>query len=89
MSAVTLVRTAAAPTTTGPAKVAAHALLGFVLGVLAALVPAGFVTYVLRTQLPLAATVLHGSAALVVAAFLALCTGLAVAVCCAARAAHT
>jgi hypothetical protein len=83
MAAVTIVRTAS-----GTTRVATAALLGFVLGALVAIGPAAFVASALRTQLPLAATVLHGSALLVVAAFLALCTGLAVAVCCAARAAR-
>ena len=61
---------------------------GFVAGFLAAVVPASFVTHVLRSQLPLAGSAVHGRTAFVVALVLSVCVGVAGAVCSAARAAR-
>lgn len=61
------------------------ALEGFLVGFLAALIPAAFVTNVIADQLPLGAAVVTGGTAQAFAAVLALVVGLATAVCRAAR----
>ncbi len=61
---------------------------GFVAGFTLAVVPAAYVTRVLRDLLPLGAAVLHGDTAFVVALVLAVSVGVATAVCVAARAAR-
>lgn len=61
------------------------ALTGFLVGFLAAVVPAAFVTRVLASQLPLAGAVVRGDTALAFAVVLAACVGIAAGVCRAAR----
>jgi hypothetical protein len=65
------------------------ALHGFLFGLLAGALPAVYATTVLRSALPLGATVVRGQATFVVAALLTTCTALATAVCFAARATTT
>lgn len=62
------------------------ALEGFLVGFLAALIPAAFVTNVVSDQLPLGSAVVRGGTAQAFAAVLAVVVGLATAVCRAARA---
>jgi hypothetical protein len=61
---------------------------GFLLGFLAGVLPALVTTRVLRSTLPLAATVLRGGTAFGVVLLLTTCVALATAVCFAARAAY-
>jgi hypothetical protein len=61
-------------------------LLGFVVGFLATVLPAALVTRIAASQLPMAAPLLRGSAALIFAVVLASTAGLGTAVCAAARA---
>jgi len=61
------------------------ALEGFLVGFLAALLPAAFVTHVVADVLPSGSAVVTGGTAQAFAAILALVVGLAVAVCRAAR----
>ena len=61
------------------------ALRGFLVGLLAALVPASFVTRMVASQLPMAGAVVHGGTARAFANVLAVAAGLATAVIYAAR----
>ena len=55
-------------------------LAAFVVGFLAAVLPAAYVTRVAASQLPLVENVLYGRTATVFATFLALCVGAAAAI---------
>lgn len=63
-------------------------LTGFLVGFLAAIVPAAFVTRMAASQLPMAREVVHGDTALAFAVVIALCVGIAAGVCRAAKAYH-